>query len=249
MLATPAFCSPQVFHPPCMPCWETPRSRISPCRRFQRAGREPGFMQWSAPWVHLGRGRAARASDRARFVRSTRQSRTALAAENLFLRHPLARSRARQGKPRPAAMARGAGGRAASPRAAVGALCPESRPGPRGLRLLGCGRHCDGGPGPPAPAPVAKAPCACLLGSLRREGLDFLIPCGEARLRRILPAWRLQSPRGRPPACRGPGRPAPPPGLPAIPIAGHQLPRNMQVVAQPRLGGLHHEYGLEQLVA
>jgi putative transposase len=101
----------------------------------------------------------------------------------------------------------------------------------------------------PVQAPVANCYCERLLGTLRRECLDFLIPFGEAHLRRALLAWGLQYNRGRPHSSLGPGLPAPPPGLPAAPIAGYDLPRDMRVVARSILGGLHHEYGLEMLAA
>jgi transposase InsO family protein len=101
----------------------------------------------------------------------------------------------------------------------------------------------------PVQAPVANSYCERLLGTLRRECLDFLIPFGEAHLRRALLAWGLHYNRGRPHSSLGPGLPAPPPGLPAAPIAGHDRPRDMRVVARSMLGGLHHEYGLERLAA
>jgi putative transposase len=101
----------------------------------------------------------------------------------------------------------------------------------------------------PVQSPMANAYCERLVGTLRRECLDFLIPFGEEHLRRILRAWRVHYNCGRPHACLGPGLPEPPPGLPVAPIGGHDLPRNVRVVTRPILGGLHHEYGLEKLAA
>ncbi|MFI5340353.1 MAG: integrase core domain-containing protein [Candidatus Methylomirabilales bacterium] len=101
----------------------------------------------------------------------------------------------------------------------------------------------------PLQTPQANAVCERLLGSLRRECLDYLIPFGEAHLREILRAWRLHYNRGRPHSRLGPGLPEPPPGLPAPALAGHRLPNGSRVVARPILGGLHHEYGLERLAA
>ena len=101
----------------------------------------------------------------------------------------------------------------------------------------------------PVQAPTANAYCERLLGSLRRECLDSLIPFGEEHLRRTLRDWRIHYNRGRPHARLGPGLPEPSPGLPAAPIVGHALPRDMRVVVRPILGGLHHEYGLEKLAA
>jgi hypothetical protein len=59
------------------------------------------------------------------------------------------------------------------------------------------------------PVQAPKAVCERPLGSLRRECLDFLIPVGEAHLRRILRAWRIHYNRGRPHASLGPGFPHP----------------------------------------
>ena len=101
----------------------------------------------------------------------------------------------------------------------------------------------------PVQAPQANSCCERLLGSLRRECLDYLIPLGEEHLRRILRVWRVHYNRGRPHASLGPGLPESPPGLPAALIVGHALPRDLRVVARPILGGLHHEYGLEKLAA
>jgi putative transposase len=101
----------------------------------------------------------------------------------------------------------------------------------------------------PVQSPMANAFCERLLGTIRRECLDFLIPVGEEHLRRSLRMWQIHYNRGRPHACLGPGLPEPPPGLPAAAVIGHDLPRDMQVVARSILGGLHHEYGLEKLAA
>ena len=96
---------------------------------------------------------------------------------------------------------------------------------------------------------MANAYCERLVGMLRRECLDFLIPFGEEHLRRILRWWRVHYHHGRPHSSLGPGLPAPPPALPVAPIAGHDLPRGMQVVARSILGGFHHEYDLQKLAA
>ncbi len=101
----------------------------------------------------------------------------------------------------------------------------------------------------PVQAPQANAYRERLLGSLRRECLDFLIPLGEEHLRRILCAWKMHYHHGRPHASLGPGLPESGADLPAAPIAGHGFPRDAPVVARPILGGLHHEYGLEKRAA
>jgi transposase InsO family protein len=101
----------------------------------------------------------------------------------------------------------------------------------------------------PVQAPRANCYCERVLGTLRRECLDYLIPFGEEHLRRILGAWKVHYNRGRPHASLGPGLPEPPPGLPAPMLSGHRLPKDTRVVARSVLGGLHHEYGLERLAA
>lgn len=101
----------------------------------------------------------------------------------------------------------------------------------------------------PIHAPQANAFCERLLGSLRRECLDYLIPFGEDHLRKILRAWRFHYNRSRPHSRLGPGLPEPAPGLPVPVLAGHRPPNDSRVVARLILGGLHHEYGLEKLAA
>jgi transposase InsO family protein len=101
----------------------------------------------------------------------------------------------------------------------------------------------------PVHSPLANAYCERLLGSLRRECLDFLIPFGEEHLRRVLRIWQVHYNGARPHSRLGPGLPQPPPGLPAVMIVGHHLPRDARVVAQSILGGLHHEYGLTEPAA
>jgi putative transposase len=99
----------------------------------------------------------------------------------------------------------------------------------------------------PARAPKANAYCERLMGTIRRECLDFVIPFSETHLRRILREWVSHYNHGRPHLALGPGIPAPPEDLGWSPkgIQPHSLPRSTQVVSQPILGGLHHEYRLE----
>ena len=60
----------------------------------------------------------------------------------------------------------------------------------------------------PVRAPQANAYCERLIGTIRRESLDFVIPLGERHLRRILREWVLHYNQGRPHSSLGPGIPA-----------------------------------------
>jgi putative transposase len=102
----------------------------------------------------------------------------------------------------------------------------------------------------PVRSPQANALCERLLGTLRRECLDFMIPLTEHQLRCILKAWVQHSNQGRPHMSLGPGVPQPPPHLPApLQAHRHRLPAHLRVVGRPILGGLHHEYRLEERAA
>jgi putative transposase len=99
----------------------------------------------------------------------------------------------------------------------------------------------------PPRCPQANSICERVLGTLRREALDFVIPLTENHLRRILRDWVAHDNQGRPHMSLGPGIPQPPVSLP-VPLHGprHRLPAHLRVVTRPILGGLHHEYGLKK---
>ena len=100
----------------------------------------------------------------------------------------------------------------------------------------------------PPKSPQANAFCERLLGTLRRECLDFLIPLTENHLRRIVSHWKDFYNHKRPHMSLGPGFPDPPETLPVEPRDHrHRLPDNTRVVATPVLGGLHHDYRLEKI--
>ena len=102
----------------------------------------------------------------------------------------------------------------------------------------------------PPQSPQANALCERLLGTLRRECLDFVIPLTENHLRCIVQAWLPHYNEGRPHMSLGPGIPQPPPGLPIrLQTHRHGLPEHRHVVVRPILGGLHHEYGFEEQAA
>jgi putative transposase len=102
----------------------------------------------------------------------------------------------------------------------------------------------------PPQSPQANALCERLLGTIRREYLDFLIPLTENHLRRLLHEWVYHYNPGRPHMALGPGIPQPPPQS-SVPLQAHRhrLPTHLHVVARSILGSLHHEYRLEAKAA
>jgi putative transposase len=101
----------------------------------------------------------------------------------------------------------------------------------------------------PVRTPQANAFCERLIGTLRRECLDWLIPIHETHLRSILREWVTHYNRGRPHARLGPGIPEPLPEGNQLVSTGHRLPEHTEVIATPILGGLHHEYRLARHAA
>jgi putative transposase len=100
----------------------------------------------------------------------------------------------------------------------------------------------------PVRCPQANAFCERLIGSIRRECLDWLILLNERHLRSVLQEWVAHYNQGRPHASLGPGIPNVPLDKLA-PAHGHRIPDGHRVVAAPILAGLHHEYRLESLAA
>lgn len=101
----------------------------------------------------------------------------------------------------------------------------------------------------PVRAPTANAYCERLIGMIRRECLNFMIPLDERHLRCILREWVAQYDKVRPHSSLGPGIPDPcvvpqPPGT-----SGHPIACDHRVIATPVLGGLHHEYRLAKVAA
>jgi transposase InsO family protein len=97
----------------------------------------------------------------------------------------------------------------------------------------------------PRRSPKANSLCERVIGTLRRECLDYLIPLAESHLRFITKTWVAHYNSGRPHSSLGPGIPDPPVALHVMPQEHrHYLPNQLKVVAHPILGGLHHEYGL-----
>jgi len=97
----------------------------------------------------------------------------------------------------------------------------------------------------PFRAPQANAFCERLVGTIRRECLDFLIPLYETHLRKILKEWVAKYNQSRPHLSLGPGIPEPSGGMPAPPVSG--IPCGHRVVRTSISGSLHHEYRLEKV--
>jgi putative transposase len=95
----------------------------------------------------------------------------------------------------------------------------------------------------PIRTPQANGICERLIGTMRRECLDYVIPLNDRHLRRLLREWLLHYNRGRPHSSLRPGisdrRSAPPPRA-----HRHRFEKGERVISSPVLGGLHHEYVL-----
>ena len=98
----------------------------------------------------------------------------------------------------------------------------------------------------PLRSPKANSICKRMIGTIRRECLDWLIPISESHLQAILKEWARHYNRGRPHKSLGPGVPDPPQVASVIPKSKsrHHLPAGVVMLAKSVLGGLHHEYSL-----
>src|SRR5690242_18679481 len=94
----------------------------------------------------------------------------------------------------------------------------------------------------PVHMPTSTAHCERLIGTIRRECLDYVIPLNASHLQRTLREWIRHYNSGRPHRSLGPGIPDQlQPVAPAGKRANHSG-RASRVIAKPILGGLHHEY-------
>ena len=98
----------------------------------------------------------------------------------------------------------------------------------------------------PFASPKANSLCERVVGTVRRECLDWVIPMSEAHLRSILREWRAHYNQGRPHSSLGPGVPDPPKeSVVALKSESrHRLVTDVLVRVRSILGGLHHEYSL-----
>jgi putative transposase len=95
----------------------------------------------------------------------------------------------------------------------------------------------------PVRSPQANSLCERLIGTLRRECLDWIIPLNELHLQNTLRSWLRHYNRGRPHSSLGPGLPDPPlNSRMRLQHHRHRFDRPSLIVAHSVLNGLHHEY-------
>lgn len=98
----------------------------------------------------------------------------------------------------------------------------------------------------PIASPKANSICERVIGTIRRECLDWMIPLSEAHLRAMLAEWVTHYNTGRPHSALGPGVPDPPQPAAVLPKSKsrHRLAAGAFVRVKSVLSGLHHEYSL-----
>ena len=101
----------------------------------------------------------------------------------------------------------------------------------------------------PVRAPKANAYCERLVGTIRRECLDYLIPLSERHLRDLLREWVCHYNQARPHSALGPGIPNGGDEFFDAKGSGHALPDGVRIHKKAVLGRLHYEYGWEQLAS
>jgi putative transposase len=103
----------------------------------------------------------------------------------------------------------------------------------------------------PVASPKANSICERVIGTIRRECLDWVVPLSEAHLRSILKSWVQHYNRGRPHSMLGPGVPDPP-RVAAVVLKSQsrdRLAAGALVLAKSILGSLHHEYFIAMATA
>jgi transposase InsO family protein len=101
----------------------------------------------------------------------------------------------------------------------------------------------------PYKSPQANSFCERLIGTARRECMDFIIPISEEHIRQTLKCWVAHYNRARPHSSLGPGIPDPRSPKAELQAQRHRIPKDYRVAVKSILGGLHHEYRLESLAA
>ena len=96
----------------------------------------------------------------------------------------------------------------------------------------------------PPRCPKTNAICERVIGTIRREYLDWVIPLSEAHLRLILTEWVAHYNQGRPHSMLGPGVPDPPRELAVVPKSQsrHRLAAGTFVLVRSIMSSSHHEY-------
>jgi transposase InsO family protein len=103
----------------------------------------------------------------------------------------------------------------------------------------------------PPHSPKANAICERVIGTIRRECLDWLIPISELHLRSMLKEWVTHYNGARPHMALGPGVPDPPPAAtqPSTQLPRHPFGGRLVLRVKSIMGGLHHEYSLAPALA
>jgi transposase InsO family protein len=103
----------------------------------------------------------------------------------------------------------------------------------------------------PFASPKANAICERVIGTIRRECLDWMIPLSDAHLRSILREWVAHYNGERPHSALGPSVPGPPAGSAraAKPESRRRWTPGALVRAKSVLGGMHHEYSFATTAA
>ena len=98
----------------------------------------------------------------------------------------------------------------------------------------------------PPHSPKANAICERVIGTIRRECLDWPIPISELHLRSMLKHGWTHYNEARPHMALGPGVPDPPSAVrrPPTQLSRHRIGRRLVLRVKSILGGLHHEYSL-----
>ena len=92
----------------------------------------------------------------------------------------------------------------------------------------------------PVRSPMANAYCERVIGTIRRECLDYLIPMNERHLRRIVREYTVHYNRGRPHTALGPGFPEPNQATVIASHNQHRLPEGYRVAKTSAYGQKTH---------
>lgn len=101
----------------------------------------------------------------------------------------------------------------------------------------------------PLRSPRANCNFEKLVGTLRRECLDFVIPLGERHLRQVVREFGDYYDGARVHMSLGPGVPASRHALPSPGEDRHSIRTGHRVSSKQVLGGLHREYFLDSAAA